>query len=55
MSRPTSEENRVFKFPDLREEDSGAECADVQFVEVCELLARPQETYYMHYKTVGKF
>ena len=54
LPRPTAQENEVLKFPDLREEDavldSGAECAHthmMQYVEVCELLAGAQETYYI--------
>ena len=49
-----AQENEVLKFPDLREGDavldSGAECAHthmMQYVEVCELLAGAQETYYI--------
>ena len=46
----------------MREEDntyyavsvSGAECAVMQYVEVCEPLAGEQETYYT-YETAGNF
>ena len=55
LPRPTAQENEVLKIPDLREKDavldSGADwCAHthmIQYVEVCELLARAQETYYI--------
>ena len=61
-ARPSVQEYGVLKFPDLREEESiyyavsvsGAEFAVLQYVEVCELLAGGQETYYA-YERVGIF
>ena len=55
LSRPTAQENGVLKFPDLREEDntyhavlgSGAKCAVMQYVEVCDLPAGAQKTNYI--------
>ena len=55
LPRRTAQENRVLKFADLREEDAqlcwiqklSVHTHMMQYVEVCELLAGAQETYYI--------
>ena len=55
LPRRTAQENEVLKFADLREEHAqlcwikelSVHTHMMQYVEVCELLAGAQETYYI--------